>query len=58
MAFLGPETSVTVTAVCKYLQSDIFGQVALGACTRNCASGDVLDFVVDDLDQQPMPQLS
>ncbi|CAK9107326.1 Extended synaptotagmin-3 (E-Syt3) (Chr3Syt) [Durusdinium trenchii] len=27
-------------------------QVALGACTRNCASGDVLDFVVDDLDQQ------
>eukprot|EP00913_Durusdinium_trenchii_P009182 g8631.t1 len=33
-------------------------QVALGACTRNCASGDVLDFVVDDLDQQPMPQLS
>lgn len=27
-------------------------QVSLGACRKNCASGDIMDFVVHDLDQQ------
>jgi len=27
-------------------------QVSVGSCCKNCASGDILDFLVDDLDQQ------
>ena len=31
-------------------------QVSLGACRKNCASGDIVDFVVHDFDQQLEPE--